>query len=123
MLNFSSVMLGSSEPKALADFYKKFLELIPEWSDGEWSAFKIGTGGMAIGPHSEVNGKNSEPGRIMLNLESDNVQEDFERIKAIGATVIAEPYDAGDENSGLMMMSTFADPDGNYFQICTKWEE
>ncbi|HMS25720.1 MAG TPA: VOC family protein [Acidimicrobiia bacterium] len=122
MLNFSNLMIGSSEPKVLADFYKKVLDTEPEWADGDWFGFKIGAGSIAIGPHSEVQGTNKEPGRLMLNIEADDPKAEFDRIKAAGAQVIADPYEAGDDDNGSMTMSTFADPDGNYFQICSKRE-
>ena len=35
---------------------------------------------------------NAEPGRIIVNIESTDVKGDFERLKAAGATVVAEPY-------------------------------
>ena len=74
---------------------------------------------LAIGPHSEVKGKNPQPERIMLNFATADVNGEFERIKALGAEVVAEPYEAG---GGGMVMCTFADPDGNYFQLTTPWE-
>jgi len=30
---------------------------------------------------------------------------------------VQEPYDPGDEADGDMSIATFADPDGNYFQL------
>jgi predicted enzyme related to lactoylglutathione lyase len=45
------------------------------------------------------------------------VENEFERIKDTGATVIKEPYEMGGG-----MIATFADPDGNYFQLMTPWE-
>jgi predicted enzyme related to lactoylglutathione lyase len=41
------------------------------------------------------------------------VKAEFERIKDLGAEVVAEPYEPGEG----MLMCTFADPDGNYFQL------
>jgi len=73
-----------------------------------------------VGPHSEVTGANPQPGRIMINLETPDVKGEFERIKGEGATVVAEPYQPGGEESG-MWMATFADPDGNYFQLASPW--
>lgn len=58
----------------------------------------------------------------MLNLEADDPRKEFDRIKATGATVIADPYEAGTEVDEKMVLSTFADPDGNYFQVCSAWE-
>ena len=50
----------------------------------------------------------------MFNFETKEVKKEFERIKKAGATVIKEPY----EMSGAWI-ATFADPDGNYFQLMT----
>ena len=119
-LNLNSIMLGSEDPKALADFYAKVLgPPNPEWSDeaNGWFGFQAGEGSVAIGPHSEVKGKSQQPGRIMLNFETPDVDAEFDRIKAIGADVVAEPYEPG----AGMQMCTFADPDGNYFQLATPW--
>lgn len=122
-LNLNNIMLGSEDSKRLADFYAKVLGAPdPDWSDeaGGWFGFRAGDGSLAIGPHSEVQGKNQQPGRVMLNFATSDVKAEFERIRAEGAEVVAEPYEPGG-GSG-MVMCTFADPDGNYFQLTTPWE-
>lgn len=121
-LNLNTIMLGSPDSTRLAGFYTKVLGAAnPDWSDEDngWFGFRAGDGGLAIGPHSEVTGTNSEPGRIMLNFATADVNGEFERIKALGAEVVAEPYEPG---GGGMALCTFADPDGNYFQLATPWE-
>ena len=45
---------------------------------------------------------------------------DFDRMKAAGAIVIAEPYSMEEEPGSSI--ATFADPDGNYFQVMTPME-
>lgn len=120
-LNFNNIMLGSEDSKRLGDFYAKVLgPPNPDWSDeaNGWFGFQAGDGGLAVGPHSEVKGRSQQPGRIMLNFATPDVKGEFERIKAAGAEVIAEPYEPG---GGGMLMCTFADPDGNYFQLMTPW--
>jgi predicted enzyme related to lactoylglutathione lyase len=67
-----------------------------------------------VGPHSEVHGSSREPERLLLNFETPEVQSEFERIRAAGATVIREPYEMGGG-----WIATLADPDGNYFQLVT----
>ena len=122
-LNLNSIMLGSDDSKALAAFYTKVLgDPNPEWTDesGGWFGYQAGAGGIAIGPHSDVKGKNQHPGRIMLNFETPDVKAEFERVKGLGAEVVAEPYSPMDDER--MLMCTFADPDGNYFQLSTPWE-
>ena len=120
-LNLNNIMLGSEDSKTLADFYASVLGAPdPDWSDeaNGWFGFQAGDGSLAIGPHSEVKGKSQQPGRIMLNFSTPDVNGEFERIKALGAEVVAEPYEPG---GGGMLMCTFADPDGNYFQLATPW--
>ena len=121
-LNLNSIMLGSEDPKRLADFYTKVLGAPnPDWSDeaNGWFGFQAGEGGLAIGPHSDVRGTSQEPARVMLNFETPDVHGEFDRVKAAGAEVVAEPYEPG--GGGGMQMCTFADPDGNYFQLATPW--
>jgi len=120
-LNLNSIMLGSEDPKRLAGFYTEVLGAPnPDWSDDAngWFGFKAGDGGLAIGPHSDVTGRSQEPGRVMLNFATADVKGEFDRIKTAGAEVVAEPYEPG----AGMLMCTFADPDGNYFQLTTPWD-
>ena len=120
-LNLNNIMLGSENPRRLADFYAGVLGA-PErdWSDeaNGWFGFRAGDGSLAIGPHSDVKGRSEQPGRIMLNFSTADVKGEFERIRALGAEVVAEPYEPG----GGMVLCTFADPDGNYFQLATPWD-
>ena len=121
-LNLDNIMLGSDDPKRLADFYTQVLgDPNPEWSDeaSGWFGYQAGVSGLAIGPHSEVKGRNEQPGRIMLTFTTSDVAGEFERIKGLGAEVVAEPYDP--QGGSGMQMCTFADPDGNYFQLATAW--
>jgi predicted enzyme related to lactoylglutathione lyase len=114
-------MIGSSDPKALAEFYAKVLGKEADWNDGSWYGFQIGSTHLTIGEHSEVKGKSKEPQRIILNLETKEVEKEFERIKKEGAEIIKDPYNLGEAEG--MQIATFADPDGNYFQLMSPWEE
>lgn len=118
MLNLNSIMVGTMQPKVLADFYEKVFDKGADMvEEGSWYGWKVGNTFFSIGEHSEVNGKAKEPQRIIINLETKEVKEEFERIKAAGAEVIKEPY----EIQGAWI-ATFADPDGNYFQLMTPWD-
>ena len=110
-------MLGTSEPEVLAAFYERVLQRPADMEDNGWYGWQIGDCFLTIGEHSEVQGAASEPQRIMLNFESEDVESEYERIRDLGATVIKEPYEMG---GGLI--ATFADPDGNYFQLMSPWE-
>jgi predicted enzyme related to lactoylglutathione lyase len=118
MLKFTGVMLGSEQPKVLVDFYTQVLGT-PTWEDTGYTGWELGGAGLMIGAHSEVKGGNEMPGRIMWNLETPDVKAEFERIRALGATVVAEPYRPGVEEAPDFWLATFADPDGNYFQLAS----
>lgn len=112
-------MIGSHKPKEMADFYKAVLQKDPEMEDGSWYGFQAGGTFITIGEHSEVKESAQEPQRIIMNFETKEVKEEFERIKEIeGVKVIKEPY----EMQGAWI-ATLADPDGNYFQLMTPWEQ
>lgn len=121
-MNFNSLLIGSDKPKELAEFYTRIFGK-PGWNDSEnnWYGFRIGSGSLMIGPHSEVKGKNQGPQRLIINIETENVKDEFERIKSLGAEVVAEPYEPGGAKG--MWLATFADSDGNYFQFATPWKE
>jgi len=120
-LNMNSVLLGSQDAGKLVAFYTKLLGE-PTWKgEGDWSGWQIGSGWLGIGPHDQVKGKNDSPGRIMLGFETEDVDGEFKRIKELGAEVVAEPYSPGQAEE--MKLATFADPDGNYFQLATPMKE
>ena len=121
-MKLSGVMLGSSNPKALGDFYTKVFGE-PGWQKDDWYGFQIGNSNLMIGPHSEVKGKNPAPAQIMFTFDSDDVKADFEKMKAAGAEVIAEPYQPGKDDKPDVLLATLADPDGNYFQLATPWKD
>jgi len=115
-MNFNSILIGSDDPKRLVDFYKKVIGE-PVFSDDSYTSWQIGSGSVSIGPHSEVKGSNQQPGRLIWNIETTRVREEFERMKAAGAAVVAEPY--AFEGYPDALIATLADPDGNYFQLQT----
>lgn len=121
MLNLNSILLGSENPKKLIEFYQKVLDRESAWGDGEWGGFEVGNCFLTIGPHSEVKGKNHEPGRILFNFETSDVESEFDRIKKLGVKVVAPPYHPEQESG--MMIATFSDPDGNYFQLMSPMEK
>ena len=114
MLNLNSVMIGTKQTKVLTAFYEKVIGKPPEMADeaNGFYGWQVGNSYMGILDHSEMVGKTKDPGRIMLNFETTQVQEEFERIKALGGTVIQAPYQIDEE-----WIATLADPDGNYFQL------
>jgi predicted enzyme related to lactoylglutathione lyase len=116
VLNLNSVMIGTMQLQALAGFYEKVLGKPADMVDAEngFYGWMVGATFMSVLEHSEMGGQSKEPGRVMINFETSQVKEEFERIKALGGEVVKAPYDMG---GGLI--ATLADPDGNYFQLIT----
>ena len=115
-MNFNNLMIGTEDREKLAAFYRKLFG-DPVYEDDGYTTWKVGDGFITVGAHSEVKGPNTSPGRLMFNIETSDVKGEAEKFRAAGATVIAEPYSF--EGFPDAWIATFADPDGNYFQLAT----
>ena len=118
-LNLNSILIGSEDSEALIAYYTMLFGT-PDYVDSGYAGWQLGASNLSIGPHSEVHGKSAHPGRILLNMETDDVAGNFARLKAAGAIVVAEPYQLGE--NGEFWVATLADPDDNYFQLQTPYE-
>lgn len=114
MLNLNSVMIGTKQSQALVTFYEQVIGKPADMVDREhgFYGWKVGSAYFSVLEHSEMGGNTKDPGRVMLNFETSQVKEEFERIKALGGAVIHAPYEMGGG-----WLATLADPDGNYFQL------
>src|SRR2546427_13269782 len=110
-MNLNSILIGSEDPKRLADFYTKLFGK-PGWDEGGYIGWQIGSGAGTVGPHDQVKGRNAQPGRLIWNIESADAKADFERVKAAGATVVRDPYQVGERPRAVMAPS--AAPTGAY---------
>lgn len=119
MLNLNSFMIGTKQTKLLTAFYEKVIGKPPDMVDNEngFYGWQVGFSYLGILEHSQMGGNSKDPGRIMLNFETAQVKDEFERIKALGAAVIRFPY-----QMGTQWIATLADPDGNYFQLMNPME-
>ena len=113
-MNLNSILIGSENPQGLTEYYTKVFGK-PAFESDDFNSWQIGTGWVTVGPHDQVKGKNSEPGRVIWNIESSDVKGDFAKLTAAGATVVREPYQPG--GAPEMWIATFSDPDNNYFQL------
>jgi len=114
MLTLNSVMIGTKQPKVLAAFYEEVLEKPADMVDQEngfWG-WRLGSALIAVLEHSAMGGSARDAGRVIFNFETPQVQSEFERIKALGGSVIQQPYEMGGG-----WIATLADPEGNYFQL------
>jgi len=111
-LSLTSVRVGSHQPAVLAAFYTRLFGRPADMHNGPFHMW-FGACSFLVADHSDLHGPSQEPARILLNFETPAVPAEFERLKALGATVIKEPYlmDAG------LTMATLADPDGNLIQF------
>ncbi len=114
MLNLTSVMIGTKQPQMMVAFYEKVFEKPADMVDSENGFWGWQVGNMFLGilEHSEMGGNTKDPRRLMINFETPQVKEEFERIKAAGGAVIKAPYEMGNG-----YIATMADPDGNFFQL------
>src|SRR3989344_1412908 len=74
MLNLTSIMVGTMQPKEMAEFYEKVFGKKADWSESNWHGWKIGSTFITIGEHSEMKGKTKDPGRVMYNFETKEVR-------------------------------------------------
>jgi len=114
MLNLNSVMVGSTQPEVMIDFYEKVFGKAPDMVDpdnGFWG-WQVGGAMFGVLNHTEMVGSAKDAGRIMINFETADVKAEFTRIKSFGFPVVHVPYEMGEG-----WIATLSDPDGNYFQI------
>jgi predicted enzyme related to lactoylglutathione lyase len=112
-------MLGTTQAKEMVAFYEKVFGKPADMVDTEngfWG-WQLGGSSLGILNHSEMVGKAKDPGRVMINFETPQVKEEFERIKSLGGAAVHEPYEMGQG-----WIATLADPDGNYFQLMNPME-
>ncbi|OGE38337.1 hypothetical protein A3B45_00775 [Candidatus Daviesbacteria bacterium RIFCSPLOWO2_01_FULL_39_12] len=114
-----AVLLSSQSAKKLAKFYKEVVGLkqgeVMEIGDEGEKAYDFPLKGAAIYilDHSKVKGKNKNPERVMFNLEVSDMEKEVKRMKKAKAKVVQDTYHV----QGYGLITTFEDPDGNYFQF------
>ena len=66
-----------------------------------------------ISEHSEVKGNSKDPNRMIINLETEDIESEYERLKNLGINFIRIPEV---ENWGGKV-ATFEDPDKNRINL------
>jgi predicted enzyme related to lactoylglutathione lyase len=69
-------------------------------------------GGLGLGTHSQVRGRNADPARHMVGLTSNDITADWKRLKDAGVEFIEDPTDDGN-----LKIATLKDPEGNLVQL------
>ena len=119
-MKLHGVMIGTEDAAKLSLFYTKILGE-PVFTDNGFFGYALGDSMLMLGGHSDIKGSNMSPARMMMHFESEDVKAEFDHIKGLGATVVAEPYNPNPDDQTLWL-ATFADPDGNYFQLASPWK-
>lgn len=103
-----SILLGTTRPEELRAWYRS--ALAPDYS-GE-GPIDLGGFLLVIEGRDDVDAKNEQPGRFILNFHVD----DFDAVEAqLRAAGVEWAFPVADRPSGRF--GTFADPDGNLLQI------
>jgi len=106
--------IWSSDINNLLPFYRDTVGLKPGVSTPEFVLFGDQTSpALALGTHSEVRGRASDPYRHMVGLITDDIHGDTARLKAAGIEFVEDPNDQG----GGFFLATFVDPEGNLIQL------
>ncbi len=110
----SGATIWSGDLNNLLPFYRDVLGMKVTFESPEFAVLSQGEGGnLGIGTHSQVKGKASDPYRLMVGLNSDDLDADFRRLEAAGVEFIERPT----EYDGLRI-ATLRDPEGNIIQLC-----
>lgn len=113
---FSGVTIWSENLHNLLPFYRDVLGLkVATESTGFvlLGEDRPDTPALALGTHSEVHGRNTDPARHMVGFTSDDLKADWKRLKEAGVEFIEDPTDYGDD----MSIATLKDPEGNLIQL------
>jgi catechol 2,3-dioxygenase-like lactoylglutathione lyase family enzyme len=103
-----SILLGSAQPGILRDWYTK--ALAPD--QGPDGPIDLGGFLLIIEQRDDVEAKNNEPGRMIVNFHVDDFAAVEAQLRAAGVEWLVP---ADDRPGGRF--GTFVDPDGNYLQI------
>jgi catechol 2,3-dioxygenase-like lactoylglutathione lyase family enzyme len=107
-LRGSSILLGTADPDRLRAFYERAFDVAPD--PNGW--LRLGSVGVLIDRRDDVHPHNPEPGRVVLNIDTDDAQVIVDRLDALGVRWLC-PLEA--RPNGLF--ATFEDPDGNLVQV------
>jgi len=120
ILGLEAVNLFTENAKKLASFYRDKVGLKITFEgemgdqDEEIYELELGKGpNLYIIDHSKVKGKNTNPDRIIFNLEVNNIEKEVTGLKKSGVKVVQDTYHV----EGYGHIATFEDIDGNYFQL------
>ena len=113
---FAGVSIWSEDLNNLLPFYRDVLGLnVIHESEGfvVFGENDSESATLGLGTHSDVHGRNADPARHMIGLESNDLTADWQRLREAGVEFIEDPTDYG----GEMSIATLKDPEGNLVQL------
>lgn len=112
-VNHLTLNVTSGDPDRLITFYRDIVRLPPVEGMGPGAFSTGGESVFIIDGHSDVSGKTTEAPRMLINFNVDDAAAETTRLEAAGVPCLRR---LGTEYWGGII-STFSDPDGNYFQV------
>ena len=112
---FAGASVWSEDLNNLLPFYRDLLGLTVTLNSPRFVMLAAGAPGgplLSLGSHSEVHGRNTDPARHMVAFTTDDIQADWQRLKAAGVEFIQDP----NAEDGLIL-ATLKDPEGNLVQL------
>ena len=109
----SGATIWSEDLNNLLPFYRDILGLKPSVETPGFVVFgQANAPSLALGTHSEVKGKNSDPARHMVGLLTDDIDAEVAGLKSKGVEFVSDP-----EKFDQVTVATLKDPEGNYVQL------
>ena len=107
------IWTSSDRHATMASFYRDTLGLEPRSDRPDFINFEWGGFRLTVAVHDGVSGTSREPLRIMVNLDADDIQAEYLRLRERGVEFSREP----EQEPWGGWIATFADPDGNTIQL------
>jgi predicted enzyme related to lactoylglutathione lyase len=109
----SGATIWSEDLNNLLPFYRDVLGLAVRLQTPGFVVFGQAEGpALALGSHSQVRGRNTDPARHMVGLATDDVTSDFKRLRDARVEFVEDPTDYGN-----VVIATLRDPEGNLVQL------
>lgn len=115
----ASLLLSSKNPAQLVDWYRAAFDMkVAKTPIGGYDVLNFGGFYVMVDTRSDIGEVSPEPGRIILNINTDDARGAVERIDQLGAHWLAKLEDRDGS-----LFATAIDPDGNYIQLIQLSEE
>ncbi|MEP7357677.1 MAG: VOC family protein [Anaerolineales bacterium] len=113
--NFAGASIWSENLNNLLPFYRDVLGLKVALESPSYVMLGGDAPGvplLSIATHSDVHGRNTDPNRHMVAFNSDDIQADWQRLKAAGVEFVQDPTPQDE-----LSIATLKDPEGNLVQL------